>query len=188
MRRFLCQHRVVLVLSASCALASCRPDNGTPATDDALPAEWRIEDIAAAVRSPQTHFSASGTYVLAWKETGRKEGAEPVFTSAQCLVLKEFRTTDGKQLWVLAFVSSGFVRGTWREDFDYAMRVDGLCCQIPHRREFEKCPTNKDVYAFMDSFEWQLGPQTDSQIVRGRVCRDTWKRVIGAEPTRSFKK
>jgi hypothetical protein len=182
----------LLFLLAAFSLASCRSVNDTAGGNhEPLPEGWRLDDISEAepAEPGQTPvFEAQGAYVLAWKISQEERPGSPL---EECLLLKRFAKPDGEQRWVLAAVVRKPPQEKWRVRYVLAMmprKVDmpSVCTSVYYRRTYQKCPTNGELYAFMDEFDWRLEPPKGWWLLRGQVCRDTWRDVIGEEPTRFF--
>ncbi len=62
----------------------------------------------------------------------------------------------------------------------------GYCLWVYHCRTYRSCPKNEQMYAFMDEFDCGVTPKAGWRLVKGWVCTDTWRAVIGQEPTRFF--
>lgn len=158
--------------------------------DGAFPKDWSIEEIGKSVNLSAV---ADATHVLAWKRFG---GDGPLVVE-YCLVLCRLdeddwrlaslhRSPDIKESgqWELVMVHmgpgyKGFPIGAW----------------VWHIKRFEKRPSNKDIYDFMDEHDWHLGSDDDldlgvdddSKLLGGAVCKRTWEAVLKEKPTRDFK-
>jgi len=195
------KRRNLLVAVVSLAIASCQPSQPSPAVergiatrrfagaDPKLPNGWQLDAISSAVPDPDgdADWSAVGTvHVLAWKVS---QDDRPI-TVERCLVLKEFAKPGAASRWVLASVCQARPGVWFLSEVQYLTAPEGgqprHCVWVRHCKTFEARPTNTDVYAFMDEFEWGLAPRPGWRLLRGRVCTEVWRSVIGAEPTRFF--
>lgn len=151
--------------------------------DGAFPKDWSLEEIAKAA-----HPSAvpGATHVLAWKciEDDRPWRVE------DCLVVCRLNEVD----WYLANVARNLgIKG--REKWELVMvhmgpgyKGDPFGRWVMHIERYDKRPSNKDIYDFMDEHYWRLGAENGSKLVGGAVCKTTWEAVVKEKPTRDFKK
>jgi len=153
---------------------------------DALPKGWRIEEIAKAA-----HPSAipTNTHVLAWK---RIEDERPLLVE-KCLVLCRFPEDNGHDSWFLvSLYRHPRIRSSkdWRRSMVHMMGLNGWPqgAWVFHNHGYEKRPSNKEIYGFMDEFRWRLAADKGFKLLGGAVCKTTWETVVKERPTRDFQK
>ncbi len=144
-----------------------------------LPEGWKLDEIASAAKSV-----ADLTYVLAWKI---EEDDRPLRVE-NCLVLCQLE--KGRWSLMALFRHPKDEKPEWEQSRVHVTPED------PRRRggyvwlsrTFDKRPSNKEVYDFMDEFRWRLGADEGFKLLGGKVCADTWEAVIKEKPTRLFPK
>jgi hypothetical protein len=148
-----------------------------------LPAGWRLEDIDRAMPS---YGPGGTTYVLAWKIV---EDDRPLRLE-QCVALKHTdEASDGR--WVIASLHRHPGRGLrnlWEvslpsvaPELDFKERMEKR-----QSRDFKSRPGNREVYAFLDDYHWDLGAEQGFRLIDGRVCERTWQAGVGERPTKDF--
>jgi hypothetical protein len=152
--------------------------------DECLPKGWTVEQMLPAIPSDiEGHFPGilnPTAHVLAWK---MEEDNRPWHVE-NCLLWVSGNNLKGNKRWALARLGRG-----WSERFksdrinwDLYFIMDGHAHPF---KVFERPPTNRDVYDFLEKAEWKFGTP-DWEIIDARVCRKTWMEVIGEAPTKFF--
>ena len=149
-----------------------------------LPSGWNIKEIGDVV--PPLDKTKT-TYILACKSIVNKQ--VPRSLTEECLVLTHWQNHPGSDGWVLAVVS----RRPKSEDNDEDWYLPTGFSYYPCEKVFDKRPTNKDIYRYMDNRNsgcgWSLSAEIEGySLVNAMVCNRTWKAVIKEQPTRSFSK
>lgn len=154
---------------------------------DPLPKGWRIEEIAKAA-----HPSAvpKNTHVLVWKQN---EDDRPLLVE-ECLVLCRFPERNGQNSWFLVSLYR-HPRTKASNDWTLSMVHNGPGFNgwpqggwEYHYRGFDKRPTSKEIYDFMDEIRWRLAAHDGFMLLGGAVCKTTWETVVREKPTRDLKK
>jgi hypothetical protein len=163
-----------------------RPPSPKVEEESELPEGWRLDEIDKAMPP----YSAGGTtYVLAWKIV---EDDRPLRVE-QCIALKHINETGGGDQWVLASLyRHPKLRNLW-EVATLAAAPDPAFkerTEIRQRQFFLARPNNREVYATMDDWRWNLGADADKdfKLVAGRVCERAWQAGVGQKPTKGLVK
>ena len=147
----------------------------------------RLDDIPT--RAPP--YGKEGVvHVLAWKVMRGADGRR----GEACLVMKVLEKDDGYGRWCLACLSRNPAdkEPQWALTFAHLLGEKGskhfLGRWVLHAKRFKDRPGNKEIY---DSFSieevnWSFELQAGIGLVGCGVCEESWKAVIGEEPTRFF--
>jgi hypothetical protein len=154
-----------------------------------LPSSWSFEEIAKA--TPPYGHGIDGVYVLAWQV--RVDGR---FQLESCLAMRVLDQDDGYGRWDLAHLCRrpADKDPDWRLSWIHVTGAEGTKywpgMWIPNDRRFKDKPTNKEIYAALESWEevrWSFEPEAGWTITRCGVCEQNWLAVIGEKPSRFFR-
>ena len=149
------------------------------ADDEAFPKARAIEEIAKAADPSAT---PGNTHVLAWKII---EDNRP-FRVEYCLVLCRLKEREKKDVWLLASLARNEASKQWSIASLHWLAADRRGGWIWHYKRFDKRPTNKDIYQFMEEHKWHLGADPGWRLLGGAVCKRTWHAIVNEKPTRDF--
>ena len=176
---------LVLAVMVGSYLESRIKEKPHPARQE-FPASWNVDEILAALAKtgcpgPYSSGPKPQAHVLAWKT---KEDHRPWYVE-ECILWVHWMESNGRKHWTLAHLGrnpkpppQGRGRG-----WELAIVYDA---PVAYYRVFDIPPTNQDVYMFCSDSWWEFGPDGGFRILDARVCVETWRQVIGEEPTKFF--
>jgi hypothetical protein len=145
--------------------------------DGAFPSDWSIGEIAKAAHPLAV---PSNSHILAWK---RKEDNRRLLDE-QCLVLCRISISDN--VWYLSSLyrhPDGNGNADWQKSIWHIGPSDDdpIGHWEVHCKSYDKRPTNKDIYDFIDRYRWRVGVDNG-----WTVCKTTWETVLNEKPIRDF--
>lgn len=161
------------VLAAGC---DAKNDPGQVApSPDRLPSGWVVNDLASAAGDKS---GPTDVRVLVWQIM---EDDRPLYVES-CVVWLHWK--DGRDYpWRLAHL--------YRHPKDQQPPPEwrlSMVWDVPYtsRQEFDHPPTNADVNQFLKDTWWKFEPEDRWRLLDAAVCVNTWREVIGEEPTKFY--
>lgn len=150
-------------------------------TNDGLPSSFDVKKIE---KDAPNSGNPERFYVLAWHESKWKYDGT-VRHWQKCLAIRSL--PSGKyQVYHLVCRNSKDNPG-WSLEMVHAIGEPGLPGKwYWSSKQFDSRPSNKVIYESLSTLElnWDFGRRAD--CVGCGVCKQTWKNVIGEEPSRFF--
>jgi hypothetical protein len=101
-----------------------------------------------------------------------------------CILWFHYKDSYGRAKWGLAHVQRYPIRKNTLPIWGPYLVLGAH--QVP-TEIFEHPPTNREVYEFLNATWWKFTPREAFYLIDSSVCINTWRRVIGEEPTKFLK-